>query len=122
MFEVFVESHFSAAHRLLDYPGNCAHCHGHNWTVRVFFQTEGLNELGMALDFRAAKTSLQKVLSTLDHKDLNQVPELAGLTPSCEIISRHIYRAVAADINGPAVKVARVTVCETPTAGATYFE
>jgi 6-pyruvoyltetrahydropterin/6-carboxytetrahydropterin synthase len=122
MFEVFVESHFSAAHRLRDYPGNCAQCHGHNWTVQAVFQTAELSDLGLALDFRVAKACLQKILAALDHKDLNQVPELAGVNPSCEVIARHIYRAIAADANRQKLKVARVTVRETPTAGATYYE
>src|SRR5512141_1368611 len=35
IFEVSVETNFSAAHALRGYQGDCARLHGHNWTVRV---------------------------------------------------------------------------------------
>ena len=123
MYEIFVEGQFSAAHRLSDYPGNCARWHGHNWSVTVFFQAETLGKLGMALDFRQAKDALKSVLDKLDHTDLNQVPELAGVNPTCEVIARHIYQAMVAQFeDADGVRVVKATVSETPTAGASYFE
>ena len=96
MYEVFVETHFSAAHRLADYPGNCARRHGHNWQVSVAVQAAELNALGMAVDFRCVKQAVRDLLESLDHTDLNEVPELAGSNPTCEVISCYIYKQLAA--------------------------
>ncbi len=122
MFELFVESHFSAAHHLENYPGNCARWHGHNWHVTVFLQTAELNDLSMAVDFRELKSALRSVLETLDHRDLNDVPGFKGLNPTCEVVARYIYRQLAAAFTRPDLRVARVRVSETPGAGATYWE
>jgi len=35
MYELHVEDHFAAAHRLRDYEGECENLHGHNWRVLV---------------------------------------------------------------------------------------
>lgn len=122
MYELFVESHFSAAHRLDRYPGNCARWHGHNWHVTAFFEAANLNELGMAVDFRNIKDTLRNTLAAFDHRDLNEVPELVVLNPTCEVIAQYIYRELAKKFGGPDVRVSRVKVSETPGAGAIYSE
>ena len=33
-YEINVQTHFSAAHHLRGYPGNCEKPHGHNWIVK----------------------------------------------------------------------------------------
>ncbi|MBR2386125.1 6-carboxytetrahydropterin synthase, partial [bacterium] len=43
MFEVKVESSFSAAHHLLNYKGACENQHGHNWKVEAYVRGENLN-------------------------------------------------------------------------------
>lgn len=122
MFELFVEGHFSAAHRLDQYPGNCARWHGHNWQVTVFAETDELNELGMAVDFRVLKRSLADALERFDHHDLNSVPELAGSNPTCEVIAQYLFRELSASVNAGRVRVSRVRVAETPNAGVIYSE
>ena len=122
MFELFAESHFSAAHRLVDYPGNCARWHGHNWHVRVTVQAEELDRLGMAVDLRRVKAALRGLIERFDHTDLNQIPDLTQLNPTCEVLARHLFGELARELNDDNVRVVRVQVSETPTAGAAYFE
>ena len=43
MFEIMIEDHFAAAHRLLNYHGICENQHGHNWKVQVYVQGDKLN-------------------------------------------------------------------------------
>ncbi len=81
-----------------------------------------MNDLGLAVDFRQVKESLRQVLDRLDHTDLNEVPELTGLNPTCEVLARHLYRALAKDLNSDRLRVARVRVAETPTTSASYWE
>jgi len=122
MYEISVESHFSAAHHLANYPGNCARWHGHNWTVTVFIQADALGALGMAIDFRTVKDCLHTLLAKFDHTDLNQVPELAGVNPTSEVIARYLYREMASTLDDGRLRVARVQVSETPGTRASYFE
>jgi len=121
MFEIFTEASFSAAHRLVDYPGNCARWHGHNWTVRASVRVDELDALGIGLDLRKLKTVLRERLELLDHHSLNEVPELQGENPSCEVLSRFIFRQLASELNSETVRVWRVDVFETPTSGAAYL-
>ena len=122
MFELFVEGHFSAAHRLDRYPGNCARWHGHNWQVTVYAETQELNDLGMAVDFRTLKRSLADTLDRFDHRDLNEVAELEGSNPTCEVIARFLFRELTRLVNDGRVRVSRVRVSETPNAGVIYSE
>lgn len=123
MFEIFVQTHFSAAHHLANYAGNCAKWHGHNWEVTATLQVETLNELGLGVDFRELKSVLNGILETLDHSDLNEHPDFAGINPTSEVIARHIYRQLQAHFTGNSnVRVSRLQVCETPNSGAAYSE
>jgi len=61
MFEVKVVRHFSAAHRVEDYPGNCERLHGHNWKVEVVVGAMELDPLGMVVDFRRLKEKVDRV-------------------------------------------------------------
>ena len=122
MFEVTVRTHFSAAHRLTNYDGNCARWHGHNWEVFATLAASEVNELGLAVDFREVKKVLRELLAELDHSDLNQHPAFATQNPSCELIARYLYRQLVAGFAGKSVRVLRVQVGETPDTSVTYYE
>ena len=68
VFEVYVKSHFSAAHSLEGYQGDCAHIHGHNWMVEVFVRCQELDEIGIGIDFRDIKQAVKEVLQGLPFK------------------------------------------------------
>lgn len=118
MFEVKVESHFSAAHHLLNYQGECENQHGHNWKVEVYAQGEQLNEANILIDFKVLKAELNKVIDFLDHTDLNELKEFKGISPSSEIISKYIYTELKKSIP----QISKVSVWETERARATYWE
>ena len=122
MFELDIVREFSAAHHLEGYPGNCAHVHGHNWTVQIFIRAEKLDEVGIAMDFKVLKKELDEVLATLDHNDLNTLPEFQKKNPSSENLARYIYTFLAGRLNDGNVKIHKVRICESPTSGASYFE
>lgn len=122
VFEVCVETHFSAAHRLCGYPGDCARVHGHNWMVEVHVRCTQLNEIGIGIDFLDIQRALDTVVKKMDHADLNDLPAFREDNPSSENIARYLYRELSGLLNSETVKVARVKVCETPGAGASYWE
>lgn len=118
MFEVKIESHFSAAHHLLNYDGECEHQHGHNWKVEVFAQGENLDKSGILIDFKILKKEVSEVLDLLDHKDLNELEYFTGVSPSSEMIARFIYK----ELKKKFYTITKVSVWETDRACATYFE
>jgi len=118
MFEVKVESHFSAAHHLLNYDGKCENPHGHNWKVEVYAQGKELNESGILIDFKVLKKELNELLDRLDHYDLNNLEEFKGLSPSSENISKFIYM----ELKKKLPQITKVCVWETERARATYWE
>jgi len=120
MFEISVRSHFSAAHRLVGHEGACARLHGHNWEVEVFVAGERLNSIGILVDFRHVKDALQEAMGTLDHRDLNALPELGSANPTSENLARYLFEALSARLDGPGSRVARVRVSETPGTSASY--
>jgi len=122
VFEVYVKSHFSAAHSLKGYQGNCARTHGHNWMIEVYVKCTKLDELGIGIDFRDIKAAVSEVLAGLDHSDLNDLPVFQDVNPSSENIARLIYGQLSTRLNTPVIRVSRVKVCETPGAGAFYWE
>lgn len=122
MFELTVERHFCAAHRLDNYPGACARLHGHNYRVLVTFQAERLGEAGLGEDFRVLKQVCDQVLERLDHQYLNEHPAFAGQNPTAEVISRYLYGEISQAAQGLPVRVAAVTVYESDTAAVTYRE
>ncbi|OGQ96020.1 MAG: 6-carboxytetrahydropterin synthase QueD [Deltaproteobacteria bacterium RIFOXYD12_FULL_57_12] len=121
MFEIFVKTHFSAGHHLRNYPGNCEKPHGHNWQVKVTVRATALDELGMGIDFRRIKTSLNQVLDTLDHRDLNEHPEFIAKNPSSENIAVFIYDTLKQELKTDRYHLHSVTVGETDNTGTTYF-
>lgn len=122
MFELDVIREFSSAHCLKGYCGNCSEKHGHNWSVQVFIRSKKLDEIGIAVDFKALKRELDALLGELDHKDLNSIPPFDKLNPTSENIAMYIYKRLSGKLNGNGVKVYRVRVGENASSGASYFE
>ena len=119
MFELNVETHFSAAHRLRDYSGKCEHLHGHNWRVAVRLGSEELNEHGMVMDFHEARQLLETVISRLDHGYLNDVEPFDTLNPTTEHIARHVAGELARKLP-LGIRVESVTCWESEKCSATY--
>jgi 6-pyruvoyltetrahydropterin/6-carboxytetrahydropterin synthase len=123
MFNLFIKTHFSAAHYLRNYPGNCEHLHGHNWNVEVVVKAEVINEIDVVIDFRDLKKIVAGVLSELDHTNLNDHPWFKDKNPSSERLAEYIYNRIKENLRSfSELELARVTVCETPETGVTYFE
>jgi len=120
MYTIKVQSHFSSAHNLREYKGKCEALHGHNWKVEVSVSSEGLNKIGMVIDFKELKKSLAEITSTLDHKNLNDLENFKKTNPTSENIAKYIYDCIIT--KHPELDIGSVTVWETDTSSATYGE
>jgi 6-pyruvoyltetrahydropterin/6-carboxytetrahydropterin synthase len=122
MYTLTICSGFSAAHKLLNYQGNCENLHGHNWKVEVSVLATELDEAGIGLDFKTLKRQAGRVIQELDHSYLNDIPAFSGCSPSSEHIARYLYQKIGASINSEAVKIDSVRVWESDNASARYHE
>jgi len=128
VFELYIRTHFSAAHALKGYMGECANVHGHNWIIDVFVRCDRLNHIGIGMDFKDIKQAVNDVLKSedetlrLDHANLGDHPAFADINPTSEHIARYIYKELGKRINGEGVRISKINVSETPGAGACYWE
>jgi len=118
MYELKSQMYFSAAHHLLNYEGDCENQHGHNWLVEAFVTGDTLDKSNILIDYKVLKTEMKKVLNYLDHEDINELPEFKGISPSSETLAKYIYDSLKKSIP----IVSKVSVWETPTSCASYFE
>ncbi len=122
MYELMVESKFSAAHQLRGYQGQCEKLHGHNWRVTVAVTAERLDEQGLAIDFHQLKKALREILDQLEHTFLNDIFPFTQINPSSENLAKWIYDNMMKKVNDDNIEVASVTVWESDTASASFFE
>jgi len=122
MFELSVEVSFSAAHQLRGYKGKCENMHGHNWKVQISVMAETLNEIDLAIDFHDLKRMTNEVIAPLDHAFLNDIFPFTEKNPSSENMAKWIFDSLKKKITDERVRVSAVSVWESDTASATYYE
>ena len=123
MFELTIHVNFEAAHYINNYPGKCSRLHGHNWKVEVNIYGTHLDELGMLIDFRDLKASVNKIMTKLDHYCLNEIEPFCKINPTAENIAKYIYEQLGEtqefDQN---VKLRSVRVWESLNSAAAYSQ
>jgi 6-pyruvoyltetrahydropterin/6-carboxytetrahydropterin synthase len=120
MYKITVLSHFSGAHRLRYLHGKCEELHGHNWKVEVSVVSDRLNQEGVVIDFTILKQRVEKVLKSLDHHYLNDLPYFSRKEPSSENIAKYIFDRLKAELKGHPAVLKEVTAWESETSSATY--
>ena len=122
MYELSIETGFASAHQLRGYKGKCEKLHGHNWKVQISVTAERLNEIDLAIDFHELKKIANEVISPLDHAFLNDIFPSTEKNPSSENVAKWIYESLKKKINDDNIRVSAVTVWESDTASASYYE
>lgn len=120
MYTVRVKSEFAGAHILKGHGGKCESLHGHNWVVEAEISSGSLDKLGMIVDFKEVKDTLEYVFKSIDHKYLNDVAYFSENNPTAEHIARYIYKNMKE--KKPGLNLSKVTVWETDKYSATYCE
>jgi len=122
MYEILIKSDFSGAHNLRGYRGKCEKLHGHNWKIEARFECDSLDDIGLAVDFKVLKSKLKTVLKGLDHSYLNKLRAFKKENPSAENIARYIYTGLEGPIKRKGLSVKSVSVWESDTSRATYYQ
>ncbi len=123
VYELEAKAHFSSAHALRGYGGDCERLHGHNFRVEAVVYGGELDSLGLLIDFRELNELLGEVVGELDHRDLNSLPEFKDKNPSSEVLAEYIFERLSAllgEKQGERVRVKQITVWESEGYGATY--
>ncbi len=120
MYHLTIQTSFAAAHNLLQYQGDCENLHGHNWKVDVTVAARDLDKSGLGIDFKILKAETRRLLETLDHKYLNDLPMFKGVSPSSENIARYLFEELGRTLNNENVTVTLVNVWESDFACASY--
>ena len=85
---------FEAAHRLPHYDGACRKLHGHSYKLEVtcfgeIKELDGAPKEGMVVDFSVLSQAVKaRVISVLDHEDVNDIFEV----PTAERMAHWIMR------------------------------
>ncbi len=122
MYELSIETSFSAAHQLRGYKGKCENMHGHNWKVQITVLADRLNEIDIAIDFHDLKKIAAEVIAPLDHAFLNDVFPFTEKNPSSENMAKWIFDSMSKRLDEDHIRIGAVTVWESDTASATYYE
>jgi len=101
--EVYKETHFDAAHRLMHYCGKCSRLHGHRWSAEVWMEGTPEKDSGILLDYNIIKD----IINVYDHQViLNkndplvavlspfQTPVLTDEDPSSEVIAADMLKRI----------------------------
>ena len=120
MYQITIETHFSSAHRLRNYSGECERLHGHNWKVQISVASDILNDLGMVMDFKDIKSNVKPLIGKLDHQYLNEIPPFTEINPTTENISKYLFDEFSKLIDTDQIKVTKVEIWESTTSSASY--
>jgi len=121
MYQISVQTYFSAAHFLRHYKGKCENLHGHNWKVEVTVSTPTLDKADMAIDFLVLKQKTHSVIEQFDHSNLNDSNYFSELNPSSENIAALIFKLLAEELQDSDVTLTKVSVWESETSVASYI-
>lgn len=112
VFELTVETRFSAAHALM-LRGEREPLHGHDWRVRAIVEGTALDADGLLCDFHAIKADLESIIAPFQTTNLNESPAFASTNASAEAVARFIGMALA-DRLPDGIRLRRLAVTEAP--------
>ena len=128
MHGVGVREHVMVAHSFAgELFGPAQRLHGHTYVVDVEFRRAALTAEGVVVDIARAHAALRAVLEKLNYRNLDELPELAGINTTTEVLARFVFDRLRERIlrgelgpGGDSVHSLRVTLHESHLAWACY--
>ena len=129
MYVLAVSDHIMIAHSFSgEIFGPAQQLHGATYGVEVEFRRADLDGDGLVCDIGLALKTLREVLSELNFKNLDELPDLRGKNTTTEFMAGEIFRRmkarIAAGAIGPGTAEAlasmRVVLRESPVAWASF--
>ncbi|MEU3626361.1 hypothetical protein BS329_14855 [Amycolatopsis coloradensis] len=128
MFSITVRDHVMVAHSFHgEVFGPAQNLHGATFVVDATFRRSGLDSDNIVVDIGKATEELKAVLADLNYRNLDDVPEFAGINTSTEFLAKVIADRLAERVHAGALgEGARglegitVALHESPVAWASY--
>jgi 6-pyruvoyl-tetrahydropterin synthase len=128
VFSVEVRDHIMIAHSFRGAVfGPAQALHGATFVVDATFTAETLDSNGIVIDIGRALEILKDVLSPLNYKNLDALPQFKSANTTTEFMTKHVYdrlaeaaRAGKLGRDGRELKAIRVTLSESHVARAWY--
>jgi 6-pyruvoyltetrahydropterin/6-carboxytetrahydropterin synthase len=100
MYEVYVATQFEAAHRLVGDFGPATRMHGHTYRMEVILRGERLSDSGVLYDIGELRSAVEDLAASLHYRDLNDVPDLAGVNTTAEAVADYCWEKLAPPLRG----------------------
>ena len=128
MFAVEVRDHVMIAHSFKgELFGPAQALHGATFVIDAAFIADRLDSNGVVIDIGRAHTALKAILSPLNYRNLDDVPEFKGVNTTTEFLTKHIFERLAQGAragelgrDGRELRAIRVTISESHVARAWY--
>jgi 6-pyruvoyltetrahydropterin/6-carboxytetrahydropterin synthase len=114
VYEVYVAAQFEAAHRLLGDFGPASRIHGHTYRMEVIVRGESLSEENILYDVGELRSAVEDLAASLDYRDLNEVPDLAGVNTTAEAVADYCWERLAPPLRARGLDSLTVRVWESP--------
>ena len=128
MYTLTVRDHFMIAHSFRgEIFGPARQLHGATYVVDLELRRAELDADGLVVDIGLAGRVLGELLATLNYRNLDEVPELAGHNTTTEFLARWLFERMAERVaagalgaNARGLDAMRVTLKESHVAWASY--
>ena len=114
MYEIYIAAQFEAAHRLVGDFGPATRMHGHTYWMEVVVRGERLKDDGTLYDIGQLRPAVEELAASLHYRDLNDVPDLAGVNTTAEAVAHYCWERLAPPLQGQGLDSLMVRIWESP--------
>jgi 6-pyruvoyltetrahydropterin/6-carboxytetrahydropterin synthase len=114
MYEVYVAARFEAAHRLVGDFGSASRMHGHTYRIEAILRGLRLQDDGTLYDIGELRQAVDDLATSLDYRDLNEVPGLADVNTTAEALADYCWERLAASLRDQGLDSLLVRIWESP--------
>jgi 6-pyruvoyltetrahydropterin/6-carboxytetrahydropterin synthase len=114
MYEVYVAARFEAAHRLVGDFGPASRMHGHTYRMEAILRGQRLQDDGTLYDIGKLRQVVDDLATSLDYRDLNEVPGLADVNTTAEVLADYCWERLATILHGRGLDSLVVRIWESP--------
>ncbi len=116
MFLIIKKFKFDAAHKLIDYKGECENLHGHTYFLEVTYKGKKKGN-GIVVDFTILKEKINElIIKRLDHSYINDIIK----QPTAENILEWTWNILKDTLNEHNVQLYEIKLWEGPNSISAY--
>jgi 6-pyruvoyl-tetrahydropterin synthase len=121
LYSLTIRDYLKIAHTLKgEIFGPAQMLHLLTYEVEATYTTDALDEYNLIVDFGAAQQTLSSILSEMNFKNLDELPEFKDVNTTTEFLCAYIHRRIGDTMADRFSGKLSVTLRESPVAWATY--